>query len=120
MRKKGDIGAARKRTVSRGLTISYQPGILVPKFCKAENQCRIAFSFTDRVNHTTVIGIVGAFGKTKATSSNFPLLLKFSATDILKPISLLCCSDQCNTNPHTILPRCHQLASNQQAERELF
>ncbi len=32
---------------------------------------------------TTVIGITGAFGKMKATSSNLPLLRKFSAIGIL-------------------------------------
>ena len=51
----------RRRTRCR--TMSYQPGILIPKF--------------------TVTGIVGAFGKTKAHSLNLPRLLKFSAIGIL-------------------------------------
>lgn len=51
----------RRRTRRR--TMSYQPGIFIPKF--------------------TVTGIVGAFGKTKAHSLNLPRLLKFSAIGIL-------------------------------------
>lgn len=96
-------------TVSRGRTISYQPGMAMPKFywrgvsalkqmfqryssnitycsfcCNALEipplhlPLNLVGSLVD-VRRTTVIGMVGAFGKMKATSSNFPLLRQFSA-----------------------------------------
>lgn len=54
---------ARDRRRTRCRTMSYQPGICIPKF--------------------TVMGIFGALGKTKAHSLNLPRLLKFSAIGIL-------------------------------------
>lgn len=40
------------------------------------------------VKRTTVIGMLGAFGKTKDVSSNLPLLLQFSASHILRQSDL--------------------------------
>jgi hypothetical protein len=55
------LGYKLQRTVSRGLTISYHPGICIPLL--------------------TVMGIDGAFGKTNFTSSNFCLRRQFCASD---------------------------------------
>lgn len=70
------------QTESRFLTISNQPGICIPPFyltVSLELHCAIDNahakpSQSTRYHHggvlTTVIGIVGALGKIKATSSN--------------------------------------------------
>ena len=103
-------------TVSRGRTISYQPGICIPKFylpivsaakpilrCNPSNIgcssfcCDIHGHYPLHVllgflymlvglRRTTVIGMAGAFGKMKATSSNLPLLRQFSARLTLKRV----------------------------------
>lgn len=102
--------------MSRGRTISYQPGICIPKFClpmvsaaKPILRCnpsniRCPSFCCDTHGHyplhillgflyilvglrrTTVIGMAGAFGKMKATSSNLPLLRQFSARLTLKRV----------------------------------
>ena len=61
-----------------------------------------------------MIGIVGAFGKTKAISSNFPLLLKFSAIGILKSVRISHRSNHPDTISHTILRHCFKLAEEQE------
>jgi hypothetical protein len=66
-----------ERTTSRGLTMSYQPGICMPKFCEESASC--LRDLGKKVKHTTVIGMAGAFGKINLTSSNFALRRQFSA-----------------------------------------
>ena len=73
-------------TVSRALTMSYQPGMLIPKFCR--HVSKTSSQVEDGIR-TTVIGIVGALGNMNLISSNFPLRRQFSAKPILgHPISV--------------------------------
>src|SRR5437764_13325918 len=61
----GVIGASNRQTsVLRGLTISYHPGIRMPKFYNRVSVRRGCGKGTLR---TTVIGILGAFGKMNLT-----------------------------------------------------
>jgi hypothetical protein len=65
--------------------MSYQPGMLMPKFCRHISQSSRQAEGGIR---TTVIGIVGALGNMNLISSNFPLRRQFSAKPILgHPIS---------------------------------
>jgi hypothetical protein len=72
-----------ERTAVRGLTISYQPGICMPKFCET----LVGGRKFDGGELTTVIGIEGAFGNMNLTSSNLDLRLQFSA-NVTQPAPL--------------------------------
>lgn len=61
--------------------MSYQPGIFIPEFY-LQDAVSSWLSLSTAIR-TTVIGIVGAFGKTNLTSSNLPRLRQFSARPIL-------------------------------------
>jgi len=54
-------GLLCERTASRGLTISYHPGILIPKFCRQVLVNRTGVEGLEdaawRMQHTIVIGI---------------------------------------------------------------
>ncbi len=54
-----------KRTVSRGLTISYHPGIDMPRFCTA-SLVELFGAMMEAL--TTVMGIFGALGNMNLTS----------------------------------------------------
>ena len=97
-----DDSECSKHTLARSLTISYHPGILIPKFYFHKSQLQLLLNSTihghrirslgEKEQRTIVIGILGAFGNTKATSSNFPRRRQFSASPILylrKKISTL-------------------------------
>jgi hypothetical protein len=65
--------------------MSYHPGIDTPKFCTRErNQQTVKKTYILESYHTTEIGMLGAFGKTNLTSSNFPLRRQFSAKPTLQ------------------------------------
>src|SRR5437660_1466393 len=76
------LEGSRVRTVSRALTMSYHPGMLMPKFCRSLSYQ--SDRHEELGSHTTVIGIVGALGNMNLTSSNFPLRRQFSANPILR------------------------------------
>lgn len=75
-----ELRCAKRTAVARDLTISYHPGIRIPKFYDAL-VCHVWLNWI-LGKHTTEMGIGGALGKMNLTSSNFCLLLQFSANDI--------------------------------------
>jgi hypothetical protein len=88
--KQGDAGRVGVQTSSRRLTISYQPGMRMPKFYPLRQLFTPNFRPLRGVlhqQHTTVMGMFGALGKTNLTSSNFPRRRQVSASDTLPLVS---------------------------------
>jgi hypothetical protein len=61
----------------------------MPMFCDTSQLLALLTFSTDQHDYTTVMGMLGAFGNTNLTSSNFPRRRHVSASDTLWCVSCL-------------------------------
>jgi len=79
------VSISRVKTKGGLFTISYQPGICIPKFCKFFREVSSQKGRGKKGELTIVMGICGALGNINLTSGNFSRRRQFSAREIQPP-----------------------------------